>query len=171
MSITPAPVQITRFTDKESIDLTGAVGAMWDGDWGAYEYRWRELAQAPIMVILGGLAQLVWLCSKGLMDRHLLPDGDEDAVLAAYDERCKVVPATYGLDPAMLAEAMEVALSTSYGEQEGGWIVLLSDPDDSMSRLLSAAATLVAWLADSQDMDRDRLFKSLVGSCPVPRPV
>jgi hypothetical protein len=171
MSITPAPVQIGRFTDKEGIDLVGAVRALWDGDWGAYDYRWRELAQTPIMVILGGTAQLVWLCSKGLLDHQLLPDGDEDAILEAYTERCSVVPPPYGLDPAMLAETMEVALATAYGEQDGGWAVLLSDPSDSLARLLAAAATLLAWLADSQGMDRDRLLQSLVGACPVPRPV
>lgn len=171
MSITPAPVQIGKFTDKEVIDLVGAIGALWDGDWNTYDYHWRELAQSPIMVTLGGLAQLVWLCSKGLLDRQVLPDGDEDAVLEIYMEHCRVVPAPYGIDPAMLMEAMEVALATSYGEQDGGWTVLLSDPNDSLARLLSAAAILANWLADSQGMDRDRLIRSLVGACPVPRPM
>lgn len=171
MSITPAPVQISRFTDKEIIDLVGAVGALWDGDWKEYDYRWRELAQSPVMVTLGGMAQLVWLCSKGLMDRGLLPEDDEETTAEIYLQRCAIIPAPYNLDPDMLAEAMEVALATSYGEQDGGWSVLLSDPDDSLSRLLSAAGILIAWLADSQGLDRDRLLRSLAGSCPVPRPV
>jgi len=154
-------------SDKAVQDLQGALGALWAGDWDAYGYYWDELTQGlAAITLLLTLVQLITMCVEGLRDHNLWPRGTDEQIGEFYLQLCQVVPEPYGLTPEMLAEAMDVSIEAAYGEV-GGWEVIVSDMEDSASRLLSALATLLSWVATGLGLDPQQLAQEMAQACPA----